>query len=130
MTTFLDPCDRGEAGALAHIPSAEICGSLRHCHSSWSFCLHRSQQKSIWAGISAIAVQSPGYSCKLTFLCSASSRAKLQTGVGNFHVEMRSVTPRKRMEQLNLQSLSECPQHPFPTFVPCDHLMSYYTFFF
>lgn len=53
-------------GALAHVPSAEICDSLRHCHSSWSFfLLHRSQKKSIWAGTSATAVQSPGSLCKL-----------------------------------------------------------------
>lgn len=57
----------------------------------------------------------------------ASSHAKLPTRVCN-SIGMKSATSRIR-EYLNLPSYSECPQHPFPTFIPCDHLMSYYNFF-
>lgn len=57
----------------------------------------------------------------------ASSHAELPTGVC-YSIGMRSATPRMR-EYLNLQSFPECPQHPFPTFISCDHLMSYYIFF-
>lgn len=49
---------------------------------------------------------------------------ELPTGIC-YSFGMRSATPRMR-EYLNLQSFSECPQHPRPTFIPCDHLMSYY----